>query len=75
MGKSHSRRRIGNADQVLARRALNLAARELRLALQGLIAVGTVEFEFIRAHGLWLNKRILWGKSIEPTSQITVSCL
>ena len=52
MGKARTSRRIGNADQVLAGRALNLAARELRLALQWLIAVGTVKLEFACAHNL-----------------------
>ena len=51
VGKPCSSGRIGDADQVLAGRALNLPTRELRLALQRLITVGTVEFEFACAHG------------------------
>ncbi len=43
---------IGDADEVLAGGALNLAAGELRLALQWLIAVGTIEFKFVGAHSL-----------------------
>ena len=41
---------IRNADQDLARRANDLTTGELRLALQGLVAVGTVEFEFVCVH-------------------------
>ena len=52
VGKSRARGWIGDADQVLARRALNLPAGVLGFAFQGLITVGTVEFEFVRAHGL-----------------------
>jgi len=44
--------RTGNADQMLAAGALNLPARVARVALQRLVAVGTVEFEFVGAHGL-----------------------
>ena len=43
---------IGNADKMLARRALNLPARVARIALQRLIAVGTVESELRCAHRL-----------------------
>ena len=43
---------IGDADEVLAGGALNLAAGELSFALQWLIAVGTIELEFACAHGL-----------------------
>lgn len=64
VSKPRAGRRIGDAYQMLARRALNLPARKLRLALQWLVAVGTIEFEFARAHGLCLHKRSLPGKSI-----------
>jgi hypothetical protein len=47
-----ARRRIGNADEMLARRALNLPPGVAWVALQGLIAVGTIKFEFGRAHHL-----------------------
>ena len=50
MGEPGARRRIGNADEVLAGRALNLPAGELRFALQRLVAVRTVELEFICSH-------------------------
>ena len=48
----HAGGRIGNADENVAGRALNLAAGELRLALQGLVAVRAVEFEFVCVHKL-----------------------
>ncbi len=48
--KPGARRRIGNANQVIAGRALNLPAGELRFAFQRLIAVGTVEFELGGVH-------------------------
>jgi hypothetical protein len=47
-----ARRRVGNADEMVAGRALNLPARVAGFALQRLVAVGTVEFEFVRAHKL-----------------------
>lgn len=51
VGKARTGRRIGDADQVLAGRALNLPTCVLRLALQWLITVGTIEFEFVCGHG------------------------
>jgi hypothetical protein len=45
-------RGIGDSDQVMARRALDLATSVARIALQGLITVGAVEFEFIGGHSL-----------------------
>jgi len=48
-------RRIGNTDEMLARRALNLPAGVAWITLQRLVAVGTVEFEFILAHRLHLH--------------------
>ena len=47
-----TRWRIRNADQMLAGRALNLPARVTGIALQRLIAVGTVEFELGGVHSL-----------------------
>ena len=64
MSKTHPRRRIGYANEVIAGRTLNLPARKLSLALQGLIAMGTVEFEFIGVHGFCLNKRNQPNKSM-----------
>jgi hypothetical protein len=51
LGKAHPGWRIGNADQVLARQALNLPTRKLRFALERLIAVCAIEFEFGCVHG------------------------
>ena len=44
--------RIGDADEMLAGRALDLASGVARVARERLIAVCTVEFEFSRVHGL-----------------------
>jgi len=57
MGETGARRRIGDADEMVAGRALNLAAGKLRLALQRLVAVGTIEFEFVRVHRLLVVAR------------------
>ena len=54
MGEAGARRWIGDADEVLAGRTLNLPAGELGFALQRLIAVGTVELEFIGDHRSYL---------------------
>ena len=53
----HASRGIGGADEMLAGRSLDLAAGELRIALQRLVAVRSVEFEFGCAHGLQLFMR------------------
>jgi hypothetical protein len=50
MGETSARRRIGNADEVVAGRALNLPAGVARIALQRLITMGTIEFELGLAH-------------------------
>ena len=47
----HARWRVRDADEVLARRALNLPAGKLGFTLERLIAVGTEEFEFVHVHG------------------------
>ena len=52
VGEAGARRRIGDADEVLAGRALNLPAGVMGFALQRLIAVGTVELEFRCGHRL-----------------------
>ena len=52
VGEARARRWIGNADEMVASGALNLPARVAGIAFQGLVAVGSVEFEFVRAHGL-----------------------
>jgi hypothetical protein len=64
MSETGARWRIGNADEMLAGRALDLPTGELRLALQRLIAVGTVEFKFVRAHKLHPIMRKPGTKSI-----------
>jgi hypothetical protein len=55
LGKTHARWRIGNADEMLAGRALNLPSGELWFATQRLITVGTIEFEFRCVHRLHSN--------------------
>jgi hypothetical protein len=52
MGETGARRRIGNVDQMLATRTLNLPAGMARVALQRLITVGTIEFKLVRCHKL-----------------------
>ena len=50
LGEAAARRRIGNANEMVASRALNLPPGEARLALERLVAVRAVEFEFGVAH-------------------------
>jgi hypothetical protein len=52
VGETGARRRIGNPDEVVAGRTLELPAGMAGVALQRLIAVGTVEFEFGGVHRL-----------------------
>ena len=52
VSETHARRRIGNVNEMLAGRTLNLPARKMGFALQRLIAVRTIEFKFVRAHRL-----------------------
>ena len=52
VGETRASGRIGNADEVVAGRTLDLPAGELRLALQRLVAVGTIKFEFVGVHKL-----------------------
>ena len=59
-----ARRRIGNADEMVASRALNLPARVAGIALQRLVAVGTIEFEIGVAHNLHLFMRKPAAKSM-----------
>jgi hypothetical protein len=40
---------FGDTDEVIAGRALDLRAGELRFALQRLVAMGAIEFEFVGA--------------------------
>ena len=62
VGMAGARRRIGNADEDLAGRALNLPAGVAWIAFQRLVAVGTVEFEFV--HGLHSLMRKTSAKSM-----------
>ncbi len=64
MGEAGARRRIGNADEMIAFGALNLPARVAVIALQRLVAVGTIEFEFGVAHRLHLFMRKPTAKSM-----------
>jgi hypothetical protein len=52
VGESCARRRIGDADEMLAGRALDLASRMARVARERLITMRTVEFKFGRVHKL-----------------------
>ena len=49
MGEARPGRRAGNADEMIAPGALNLPARVAGIALQRLVTVGTVEFEFVHS--------------------------
>jgi hypothetical protein len=66
MGKAPSRRRIGDADEMLARRTLNLPARMAWVALQRLVAMGTIEFEFVCIHGLHYSHAQIRGEKYMP---------
>jgi hypothetical protein len=78
VGEAGASRWIGNADEVAAGRALNLPAGELRFALQRLVAVGTVKFEFVRVHKLHLHhaqtgrKKYMEDLSILLVAQIRI---
>jgi hypothetical protein len=52
MGETGTRWRTGDADEMLAGGTLNLPPSVAGIALQRLVAVGTVEFEFVRVHKL-----------------------
>jgi hypothetical protein len=52
MREAGARRRVWNTDEVVAGRTLNLPTGKLRFALQRLVAVGTIKFEFVCAHSL-----------------------
>src|ERR1017187_9279373 len=68
VGEAGARRRIRDADEHVAGRTLDLPAGELGFALQRLIAVGAVEFEFVGVHRLCPHKRKIRGKSISKFS-------
>ena len=52
LGEAGARRRIGDADEMLARGTLNLPAGELRFAFQRLVAMRAVKLEFVCVHKL-----------------------
>jgi hypothetical protein len=52
VGKTHAIRRIGNADQMLASRALNLPSAKLGFTAQRLVAVLTIKLEFSCVHAV-----------------------
>jgi hypothetical protein len=69
VSETGARRRIGDADEMLAGRALDLASGMARVARERLIAVRTVEFKFSRVHKLSTGQkphahhgRTGWGK-------------
>ena len=55
VSKAGASRRAGDADEDVATRAFNLPPGVTRVAFQRLVAVGTVEFEFV--HSLHLSMR------------------
>ncbi len=57
LGEAGACRRVGDTDEVLAARTLDLAAGESRLALERLVAVRAVELELGGAHSLHLFMR------------------
>jgi len=67
--ETHSGRWIGNADEKLAGGALNLAARVAGVALQGLIAARTIEFEICRVHSFHKEMREAEAKSMRNRLQ------
>jgi hypothetical protein len=50
LGEAGARRWIGNVDEMIASGALDLPARVARIALQRLLTMGTMEFEFGGIH-------------------------
>jgi hypothetical protein len=52
VGEPHARRRIGNTNQVMTGRALDLPTCMMCLALQGLVTMVAVELEFVGVHKL-----------------------
>jgi hypothetical protein len=64
VGEACARRRIRNADQNMAAGTFNLASGVAGIAFQGLVAMGTVEFEIRVTHILTLNMRKRFPKSM-----------
>ena len=64
LGEAAARRRIGNANEMVASRALNLPSGEARLAPERLVAVRALELEFRVAHSLHLFLRKCFPESM-----------
>src|SRR5690349_8446071 len=58
VGEARAGRRTGNADEMVAARTLNLPVGVARIAFQRLVAVGTVEFEFVRGHHPFMRQTV-----------------
>jgi hypothetical protein len=58
VGEAGAGRRVGDADEMLAGRALDLASGMARVARERLIAVRTVEFKFGRVHRLVTGQKL-----------------
>jgi hypothetical protein len=52
VSETGARRRVRDADQMVAGGTLNLPAGMARIALQRLVAMGTIKFEFVRVHSI-----------------------
>ena len=64
MGDAAARRRVGNANEKVASRALNLPPGESRLPPERLVAVRALELEFRVAHSLHLFLRKCFPESM-----------
>ena len=64
--KPRARRGIGDADKMLAGRALNLPPRELEFAFQRLITVRAVKFKFVGVHSLHSQHAQFWFEKYIP---------
>jgi len=63
LGEASACRRVGDADEVLAARTLDLAAGETCLALERLVTVRAVELELGGAHSFHLFMRKYFSES------------
>jgi hypothetical protein len=71
--KPGARWRIGNTDEMVAGWTLNLPPGELWFALQGLVAVGTIEFKIVCVHGLHLHHAQTDGEKYMPDLSILLA--
>jgi len=62
MGEAGARWRTGDADEMLAGRALDLPSGMARIALQRLVTMGTIKFEFVGTHGRFVHPEATAGK-------------